>query len=64
MGFSFLDKYDVDACAALCNARGADSNGGACQYFNIWRAVVNGLPTTYTCSFVSHHLIAEDEGRF
>ena len=58
MGFSFIDKYDVDACAALCNARGADSNGGACQFFNIWRAVVNGLPTTYTCSFVSHHLVA------
>jgi len=50
MGFAFLDRYDVDACAQLCNTRGADSNGGACQYFNIWRAVVNGNPTTYTCS--------------
>lgn len=53
MGFSFLDRYDVNACAALCNSRGADSVGGACQYFNIWRAVVNGSPTTYTCSMVS-----------
>lgn len=53
MGFAFIDKYDVSACAQLCNTRGADGNGGACQYFNIWRAVVNGIPTTYTCSFVS-----------
>jgi hypothetical protein len=50
MGFAFLDKYDVQACADLCNSRDADSNGGACQYFNIWRALVDGLPTTYTCS--------------
>ncbi|KAF8650694.1 hypothetical protein AX16_005068 [Volvariella volvacea WC 439] len=50
MGFAFLDKYDVQACANLCNTRGADGQGGACQYFNIWRAVVNGNPTTYTCS--------------
>ncbi|KIM37622.1 hypothetical protein M413DRAFT_20272 [Hebeloma cylindrosporum] len=50
MGFAFLDRYDVDACAQQCNTRGADGNGGACQYFNIWRAVVNGNPTTYTCS--------------
>ncbi|KAF9043296.1 hypothetical protein BJ165DRAFT_1595297 [Panaeolus papilionaceus] len=50
MGFAFLDRYDVDACAWECNHRGADGQGGACQYFNIWRAVVNGNPTTYTCS--------------
>ncbi|KAJ6532113.1 hypothetical protein DFH09DRAFT_1408752 [Mycena vulgaris] len=50
MGFAFLDKYDVDACAQLCNARGVDPNGGGCAYFNIWRAVVSGIPTTYTCS--------------
>lgn len=50
MGFAFLTKYDVQACADLCNTRGADANGGGCQYFNIWRAVVNGSPTTYTCS--------------
>lgn len=53
MGFVFLDKYDVDACAQQCNTRGADPSGGACQYFNIWRALVNGVPTTYTCSMVS-----------
>lgn len=52
MGFAFLDKYDVNACAQLCNTRNADPNGGACQYFNIWRALVNGIPTTYTCSMV------------
>ncbi|KAF9467605.1 hypothetical protein BDZ94DRAFT_969039 [Collybia nuda] len=50
MGFAFLDRYDVSACAALCNTRGVDRVGGACQFFNIWRAVVNGNPTTYTCS--------------
>ena len=55
MGFVFLDKYDVEACAQQCNSRGADPNGGACQYFNIWRALVNGVPTTYTCSMVSRH---------
>ncbi|KAJ7597742.1 hypothetical protein C8J56DRAFT_327407 [Mycena floridula] len=51
MGFAFLDRYDVDACAQLCNTRGADGSGGVCQFVNIWRAVVNGNPTTYTCSF-------------
>ncbi|KAF8205867.1 hypothetical protein K438DRAFT_1917903 [Mycena galopus ATCC 62051] len=50
MGFAFIDKYDVNACAQLCNTRGSDPVGGACLYFNIWRAVVDGLPTTYTCS--------------
>ncbi|TFK66970.1 hypothetical protein BDN72DRAFT_125476 [Pluteus cervinus] len=50
MGFAFLDKYDVQACANLCDTRGADPVGGACKFFNIWRAVVNGNPTTYTCS--------------
>ncbi|KAJ7725893.1 hypothetical protein B0H14DRAFT_3169619 [Mycena olivaceomarginata] len=58
MGFSFLDKYDVDACALLCNGRGVDSNGGGCAYFNIWRAVVDGIPTTYTCSM---YYLAADE---
>ena len=27
--------------------------GGCCRYFNIWHAIVNGAPTTYSCSFVS-----------
>ncbi|TFK65076.1 hypothetical protein BDN72DRAFT_881158 [Pluteus cervinus] len=49
MGFALLDKYDVQACANLCNTRGVDANGGACQYFNIWRALVDGNPTTYSC---------------
>ncbi|KAF9530204.1 hypothetical protein CPB83DRAFT_892823 [Crepidotus variabilis] len=57
MGFSFLDRYDVAACAKECNQRGADGQGGACKYFNIWRAVVNGNPTTYTCSM--YYLVAD-----
>ncbi|KAF7303810.1 hypothetical protein MIND_00610700 [Mycena indigotica] len=58
MGFAFLDKYDVDACAQLCNGRGVDPVGGGCSYFNIWRAVVNGVPTTYTCSM--YYLVADE----
>ncbi|KAJ7090514.1 hypothetical protein C8R44DRAFT_990715 [Mycena epipterygia] len=58
MGFAFIDKYDVDACAQLCNGRGADPNGGGCAYFNIWRAVVSGVPTTYTCSM--YFLVADE----
>ncbi|KAL0578875.1 hypothetical protein V5O48_003108 [Marasmius crinis-equi] len=50
MGFAFLDRYDVQACADLCNSRGVDSQGGACAYFNIWRAVITDQPRTYTCS--------------
>ncbi|KAJ7069448.1 hypothetical protein C8F01DRAFT_514267 [Mycena amicta] len=58
MGFAFLDKYDVDACAQLCNGRGVDPVGGGCSYFNIWRAVVSGVPTTYTCSM--YYLVADE----
>ncbi|KAF5373055.1 hypothetical protein D9758_001525 [Tetrapyrgos nigripes] len=50
MGYALLDRYDVQACADLCNARGPDRVGGSCQYFNLWRALVNGVPTTYTCA--------------
>jgi hypothetical protein len=57
MGFAFLDRYDVDACAELCNTRDPDPTGGPCQYFNIWRAVVDGTPTTYTCSM--YYLVAD-----
>ncbi|KAJ7504310.1 hypothetical protein B0H11DRAFT_511054 [Mycena galericulata] len=53
MGFAFLDKYDPTACAELCNNRGPDAVGGACKYFNIWRAVDNGIVTTYTCALYS-----------
>ncbi|KAG5642425.1 hypothetical protein DXG03_002799 [Asterophora parasitica] len=52
MGYVFLDKYDVNACATACNNRDPDPQGGPCQYFNIWRALVGGVPTTYTCSLV------------
>lgn len=52
MGFVFLDQYDVAACASLCNSRDADPVGGSCKYFDIWRALVDGVPTTYTCSTV------------
>ncbi|KAJ6515071.1 hypothetical protein C8R47DRAFT_1063829 [Mycena vitilis] len=50
MGFVLLTKYDPSACAVQCNQRGSDAAGGACKYFNIWRAVDEGKPTTYTCS--------------
>ncbi|TFK18038.1 hypothetical protein FA15DRAFT_683393 [Coprinopsis marcescibilis] len=50
MGFVFLDRYDVHACAVECNQRAPDAVGGYCQFFNIWTAVVSGVPTTYTCS--------------
>ncbi|KAK7042954.1 hypothetical protein VNI00_008691 [Paramarasmius palmivorus] len=50
MGFAFLDRYDVQACADLCNKRGVDGQGGACKFFNIWRAVFSDKPQTYTCS--------------
>ncbi|KAF7304180.1 hypothetical protein MIND_00650100 [Mycena indigotica] len=50
MGFAFIDRYDVTACAQLCNGRGVDPVGGGCSYFNIWRALVDGVPTTYTCA--------------
>ncbi|RDB21747.1 hypothetical protein Hypma_010909 [Hypsizygus marmoreus] len=50
MGFVLLDRYDVLACADICISRDPDPVGGACQFFNIWRALVNGIPTTYTCS--------------
>ncbi|KAF7370532.1 Fruit-body specific protein a [Mycena sanguinolenta] len=53
MGFALLDKYDVSACAKLCNTRRPDSVGGACKYFNIWRAVAQGKPKTYTCAMYS-----------
>jgi hypothetical protein len=56
MGFAFLDRFDVDACAQQCNTRGADAQGGECQFFNIWRALVNGIPTTYTCAMVSNYV--------
>ncbi|KAJ7446718.1 hypothetical protein FB451DRAFT_1537022 [Mycena latifolia] len=53
MGFAFLDKYDPSACAKLCNQRNPDRVNGACKYFNIWRALVGNVPTTYTCAMYS-----------
>ena len=53
MGFVLLDRYDVVACARECSKRDSDPVGGACHYFNIWRAVIDGVPTTYTCSMVN-----------
>ncbi|KAF8186319.1 hypothetical protein BJ912DRAFT_1022842 [Pholiota molesta] len=50
MGFAFLHCYDVDAWAQQCNTRWADAQGGECQFFNLWRALVHGFPTTYTCA--------------
>jgi hypothetical protein len=57
MGFVFLDRYDVAACAQVCNKRSPSPDGGPCQYFNIWRAVVNSKPTTYSCSMVSPSIL-------
>ncbi|KAF5375613.1 hypothetical protein D9757_008547 [Collybiopsis confluens] len=50
MGYVFLSQYDVDKCAEECNKRDPDPVGGSCKYFNIWRALVDGVPTTYTCA--------------
>ncbi|KAJ7623169.1 hypothetical protein FB45DRAFT_704448, partial [Roridomyces roridus] len=50
MGFEFLDEYNPCACATFCNERAPDAEGGACKFFNIWRAEVNGTAKTYTCS--------------
>jgi hypothetical protein len=51
MGYDFITQYDPAQCASLCNTRGADPVGGKCKFFNIWRGVVGGKPTTYTCSY-------------
>ncbi|KAI8803374.1 hypothetical protein BJ742DRAFT_503250 [Cladochytrium replicatum] len=44
-----LSQYDIQACADLCSST-ADSKGRSCVYFNIWRAIENGVPKSYTCS--------------
>ncbi|TFK18627.1 hypothetical protein FA15DRAFT_689757 [Coprinopsis marcescibilis] len=53
MEFFLLDKYDVDTCARECNQHAPDSIGGVCQFFNIWRAVIDGVPVTYVCVLFS-----------
>ncbi|KAL0571390.1 hypothetical protein V5O48_010578 [Marasmius crinis-equi] len=50
MGFVLLDRYDPAMCGQECNKRGIDRLGGACKYFNIWRAVVDHKPKSYTCA--------------
>lgn len=50
MGYRALSMYDVQACANECNNALPDALGGACNFFNIWRGVVDGAPTTFTCS--------------
>ncbi|KAK1233101.1 hypothetical protein PQX77_003741 [Marasmius sp. AFHP31] len=50
MGFVLLSRYDPQRCAQECNKRVIDRLGGACKYFNIWRALKNGKPHSYTCS--------------
>ena len=52
MGFVLLDRYDPHKCAQECNKRGIDRLGGACKYFNIWRALLKGKPQSYTCAMV------------
>lgn len=51
MGYEFITRYDAQQCADLCDARGPDPVGGRCRFFNIWRGLVQGKPTTYTCAF-------------
>ncbi|KIM37574.1 hypothetical protein M413DRAFT_30772 [Hebeloma cylindrosporum] len=53
MGAIALPTYDPNLCAQQCNSRKADSNGGACQYFNIWAGVING--TTTGVSRIDHN---------
>jgi hypothetical protein len=57
MGYTALQSYDVGASASFCNTRELDSNGGACQFLNIWVGVVNNITTSYSCSMVcSRHM--------
>lgn len=58
MGSETLATYDVDACANFCNTRNPDSEGGACKFFNIWTAVVNGTVGQTTCAMVRINLPA------
>lgn len=57
MGYVSLPTYDVNACAQQCNTRAYQaplgSSGGPCIYFNLWTAVVNGVPSANICSMVS-----------
>lgn len=41
MGLQYLDTYDVQACTDACTARAPDSEGGPCEFVNIWRALVH-----------------------
>ncbi|KAN0063949.1 hypothetical protein ACQY0O_003555 [Thecaphora frezii] len=50
MGYTLLSKYDPVACSQACNARQPGQDGRPCIFFNIWRAEVNGMPISYTCS--------------
>lgn len=52
MGLQYLDTYDVQACTDACTARAPDSEGGPCEFVNIWRAVNAGVVGSTTCSFV------------
>lgn len=51
MGLQYLDTYDVQACTDACTARAPDSEGGPCEFVNIWRAVNAGVVGSTTCSF-------------
>ncbi|KAH6883641.1 hypothetical protein BKA70DRAFT_1377997 [Coprinopsis sp. MPI-PUGE-AT-0042] len=59
LDFALLDKYDVAACARLCNEHAPSTEGGSCQFFNIWRASVNHVPKTYTCTM---YTLPTDQG--
>ncbi|KAF9480588.1 hypothetical protein BDN70DRAFT_603567 [Pholiota conissans] len=50
IGFVTFPSYDVNACAASCNAHGFNTTGGPCVFFNIWTAVINGASGNTVCS--------------
>ncbi|TFK64854.1 hypothetical protein BDN72DRAFT_901199, partial [Pluteus cervinus] len=45
-----LNTYDTQACANLCTAQVADPQYGLCKFFNIYRILEDGIPTTYACN--------------
>lgn len=62
LGSQTISTYDVSACASLCNNLVVDAQVkaqlGACQSFNIWRSLVDKMPTTYTCQFYAAPITA------
>jgi hypothetical protein len=51
MGPASLLTYDPNSCAQQSNNQNADSNGGACKYFNIWAELVKFQWDNYRCNW-------------